>query len=286
MEVNEKITPQELTPAIRLVVELASEKTLRFDRRWNEPGCAPVITVNGRYTARSWTQWTQGLPVRERSALLELGGDAELLAIARRHVVDDMAEHLTHTGVHDHGFNTISTYGNLRRLMLAGRIERNEWELHFYELALRSATGRAASFGLSPRVSVKQSRPLRARAPPSATSPPAARRTGRVAAHLHGRAEAPAVARPMAESSPKSFGATARGTAARALIDRARIRRSGSGRQRQLKMRLGRQAHFLAHGEIGVELERDRLRGVARLDFARERRRRPRNRTPRPRRPP
>ena len=61
----------------------------------------------------------------------------ELLAMARRHVVADMAEHLTHTGVHDHGFNNISTYGNLRRLMLAGRIEHNEWELSFYELALK-----------------------------------------------------------------------------------------------------------------------------------------------------
>ena len=48
-----------------------------------------------------------------------------------------MAEHLTHTGVHDHGFNNISTYGNLRRLMLEGRIPANEWEMHFYELALK-----------------------------------------------------------------------------------------------------------------------------------------------------
>ena len=31
-------------------------------------------------------------------------------------------------------------------------------------------------------------------------------------------------------------------------------------------MRFGRQAHFLAHGEIGVELERRGLRRVARLD--------------------
>ena len=134
---NEKITPQELTPAIQRAVELASEKTLRLDRRWNVAGCAPVVTVNGRYTARSWTQWTQGFQYGNALLCFELGGDAELLAIARRHIVADMAEHLTHTGVHDHGFNTISTYGNLRRLMLAGRIERNEWELRFYELALK-----------------------------------------------------------------------------------------------------------------------------------------------------
>ena len=137
MEVNETITPQDLMPAIRRAVELASEKTLRLDRRWSVPGCAPVFTVGGQYTARNWTQWTQGFQYGNALLCFELGRDEELLTLARRHVAEDMAEHLTHTGVHDHGFNNISTYGNLRRLMLAGRIERNEWELHFYELALK-----------------------------------------------------------------------------------------------------------------------------------------------------
>ena len=30
-----------------------------------------------------------------------------------------MSAHVTHMGVHDHGFNNISTYGNLLRLMRA-----------------------------------------------------------------------------------------------------------------------------------------------------------------------
>ncbi len=53
--------------------------------------------------------------------------------------VNDMAVHVTHIGVHDHGFNNLSTYGNLRRLMLDGRIPANEWELNFYELALKAS---------------------------------------------------------------------------------------------------------------------------------------------------
>ena len=137
MEIDTNIAPQDLMPAIRRAVELASEKTLRLDRRWNDSTCAPVFTVGGRYTARSWTQWTQGLQYGNALLCFELGGGDELLATSRQHVVADMAAHLTHAGVHDHGFNNISTYGNLRRLMLAGRIERNEWELRFYELALK-----------------------------------------------------------------------------------------------------------------------------------------------------
>ncbi|MGB7266298.1 MAG: hypothetical protein WBC92_12355, partial [Terracidiphilus sp.] len=139
MKGSRTITPQELLPAIRHAVELAAEKTLRLERRWNVPGCAPVFTTEGRYTARSWTQWTQGFQYGNALLCFEMGGDRELLETARRHVAADMAEHLTHTGVHDHGFNMISTYGNLRRLMLAGRIERNEWELNFYELALKTS---------------------------------------------------------------------------------------------------------------------------------------------------
>ena len=50
-----------------------------------------------------------------------------------------MAPHLTHTGVHDHGFNNISTYGALLRLMNEGRIPENEWERSFYELALKAS---------------------------------------------------------------------------------------------------------------------------------------------------
>ena len=34
-----------------------------------------------------------------------------------------MAPHVTHMGVHDHGFNNVSTYGALRRLILEGRFE-------------------------------------------------------------------------------------------------------------------------------------------------------------------
>ena len=51
-----------------------------------------------------------------------------------------MASHVTHIGVHDHGFNNVSTYGNLRRLMLERprcRTIRGSWT--FYELALQAS---------------------------------------------------------------------------------------------------------------------------------------------------
>jgi len=50
-----------------------------------------------------------------------------------------MAPHVSHIGVHDHGFNNISTYGNLWRLMGEGKIIFNQRELEFYELALKTS---------------------------------------------------------------------------------------------------------------------------------------------------
>jgi len=137
VESNQTLTARDLLPAVNRALALAADKTLRLDRRWKASDGAPVITIAGRYAARSWTQWTQGFQYGNALLCFDLTGDSSLLAVARKHVVSSMAEHLTHTGVHDHGFNNISTYGHLRRLMLEGRIAANEGEMNFYELALK-----------------------------------------------------------------------------------------------------------------------------------------------------
>ena len=137
MKSIETITPQALVSSIHRVLELASEKTVRLNKRWKPTDGAPVVTVAGMYTTRGWTQWTQGFQYGNALLCFDMTGEQDLLTMARNHVVADMAEHLTHTGVHDHGFNNLSTYGQLRRLMLNGRIEMNEWQLSFYDLALR-----------------------------------------------------------------------------------------------------------------------------------------------------
>src|ERR1035441_1363304 len=98
---------------------------------------APVFTVGGKYTSRGWTEWTQGFQFGSAILQFDATGDAEFLEIGRRRTVDLMAPHLSHTGVHDHGFNNVSTYGNLLRLMTEGRIAENLWERRFYQVALK-----------------------------------------------------------------------------------------------------------------------------------------------------
>ena len=104
---------------------------------WASANGAPVFTVDGRYTARGWTEWTEGFQYGSALLQFDATGDTTFLDLGRERTLTRMAPHLTHTGVHDHGFNNVSTYGALWRLSREGRIDATDWEVRFYELALK-----------------------------------------------------------------------------------------------------------------------------------------------------
>jgi hypothetical protein len=66
-------------------------------------------------------------------------GDESFLKLGREKTLKYMASHVSHVGVHDHGFNNVSTYGNLRRLMLEGKTRSNQYELDYTEVALKAS---------------------------------------------------------------------------------------------------------------------------------------------------
>ncbi|MEZ6053303.1 MAG: hypothetical protein R3C02_18250 [Planctomycetaceae bacterium] len=137
IDIDCNLSPNDLTAPIKRMWEVSARCIESIEATWNPADGSPVFTVEGRYTAQGWTEWTQGFQFG--AALLQFDGtsDAHFLEIGRRHTLEQMAPHLTHIGVHDHGFNNISTYGNLRRLMLEGRIPHDTHELGLYELALK-----------------------------------------------------------------------------------------------------------------------------------------------------
>jgi unsaturated chondroitin disaccharide hydrolase len=131
------LTPQKLLPAVDRFLECSGAKIMDLDRRWDPGKGTPVFTRNGRYTTRGWTEWTQGFQYGCAILQYDMTGDQHFLEIGRSKTVAHMAPHVSHVGVHDHGFNNLSTYGNLRRLMLEGRIPHDQRELEFYELAIK-----------------------------------------------------------------------------------------------------------------------------------------------------
>jgi len=98
---------------------------------------APVFTVDGRYTSRGWTEWTQGFQFGSALLQFDATGEERFLESGRADTLAHMPVHLTHVGVHDHGFNNLSTYGNLWRLAREGRFEASAAELAGWELALK-----------------------------------------------------------------------------------------------------------------------------------------------------
>jgi hypothetical protein len=111
----------------------------RLEARWTPDQGAPVFTAAGQYTAQGWTEWTQGFQFGSLLLQFDATGDDRYLQLGRQRTVDCMAPHVSHIGVHDHGFNNISTYGALRRLIREGRVAASPYEQHFYELALKAS---------------------------------------------------------------------------------------------------------------------------------------------------
>lgn len=137
LKIDLQLTPAKLVRRIERMFELSAAKIFALEKSWDPADGTPVFTVRGRYTSRGWTEWTQGFQFGAAILQFDATGEEKFLEMGRRHTIERMASHVSHTGVHDHGFNNISTYGNLLRLMHEGRIDWNDREKDFHELALK-----------------------------------------------------------------------------------------------------------------------------------------------------
>jgi unsaturated chondroitin disaccharide hydrolase len=137
IRIDKTLSPQKLLPEINRLLELSAGKLLSLEKTWDPSKGTPVFTVKGRYTSRSWTEWTQGFQFGSMILQFDATGEDRFLELGRSKTIQLMARHVSHVGVHDHGFNNISTYGNLLRLMREGKIPENDRERDYYELALK-----------------------------------------------------------------------------------------------------------------------------------------------------
>ncbi|GAB3541565.1 glycosyl hydrolase [Spirosoma fluminis] len=137
IQINNDLTPTDFSAKLTKFWALSGQKIRLIDEQYDTDKGSPVFTVQGTYTTRGWTEWTQGFQYGSAILQYDATDDAYFLDMGRKKTVDVMAPHISHVGVHDHGFNNVSTYGNLLRLMVEGRLPFNEPERNFYELALK-----------------------------------------------------------------------------------------------------------------------------------------------------
>ncbi|GAB3277909.1 glycoside hydrolase family 88 protein [Larkinella harenae] len=137
IQINNALQPADFSTRLQQFWELSAQKINLIDSQYDTAKGSPVFTVQGQYTTRGWTEWTQGFQFGSSILQFDATGDSHFLETGRQKTLAVMAPHISHIGVHDHGFNNVSTYGNLLRLMNEGKTDFNEWEKNFYELALK-----------------------------------------------------------------------------------------------------------------------------------------------------
>ncbi len=137
IRINFRIRPVDFEEKISRLWDLSAAKIQTIERSFDFDLGSPVYTVQGRYQSQGWTEWTLGFHFGSALIQFDATDDFDFLEAGRRGTLEHMTNHVSHMGVHDHGFNNVSTYGNLLRLLQEGRFEGSDWERRFYELALK-----------------------------------------------------------------------------------------------------------------------------------------------------
>ena len=75
MHIERELSPSDLKGGVERLFQLASKKTLALNKRWKASAGAPVFTAAGKYTARAWTQWTQGFQYGNGLLCFDVTGD-------------------------------------------------------------------------------------------------------------------------------------------------------------------------------------------------------------------
>ncbi len=137
VHINHSLSVADLADKFKYFWELSGQKIVAIEQNYDFGKGTPVFTEKGKYTTRGWTEWTQGFQYGSAILQFDATGEEQFLEIGRKNTIEKMAPHISHIGVHDHGFNNVSTYGNLLRLMNEGKIPFDQNEKNFYELALK-----------------------------------------------------------------------------------------------------------------------------------------------------
>lgn len=149
ININQSLSPSDLLPKIERFWAASAAAIDSIEETLPPGSPSPVFTVGGQYTARGWTEWTQGFQYGAAFLQFDATGDERFLQLGTQRTLDVMAPHVTHVGVHDHGFNNVSTYGSLWRLIFEGRIPEDAWQRNFCEVALK-CTGAVQAARWSP----------------------------------------------------------------------------------------------------------------------------------------
>lgn len=94
MKTDESLTAGALRPAIDRLWELSARKIEAIQRA--SASDTPVFTVDGTYTSRGWTEWTQGFQYGSALLQFDATGQERFLAVGKDGTRAVMASHVSH----------------------------------------------------------------------------------------------------------------------------------------------------------------------------------------------
>src|SRR3954454_2272862 len=100
IRINNDLHASDLSNKLDRFWQLSGEKIDLIEKKYDGSQGSPVFTLEGKFTARGWTEWTQGFQYGSAVLQYDYSGDDSFLELAKRKIVEVMAPHLSHTGVH------------------------------------------------------------------------------------------------------------------------------------------------------------------------------------------
>src|SRR5688500_17330689 len=98
IKINKTLRPSDLIAKLKRFWQISEEKINLIERNYDVSKGSPVFTINGNYTTRGWTEWTQGFLYGSIILQYDVTGGKSLLEIGRKKTVEIMAPHISHIG--------------------------------------------------------------------------------------------------------------------------------------------------------------------------------------------
>ena len=83
IKINTEIKPADLASKLRRFWQLSDQKIHLIEDQYDESKGSPVFTINGKYSTRGWTEWTQGFQYGSAILQFDATGDFKMLETAR-----------------------------------------------------------------------------------------------------------------------------------------------------------------------------------------------------------
>ena len=88
MRLQTRRSPRDLLPKIDRFFALSAQKIRAIEETWRPEDGAPVFTIQGRYQARGWTEWTQGFEFGSALLQFDATGEQAFLELGRSRTLE------------------------------------------------------------------------------------------------------------------------------------------------------------------------------------------------------